>query len=241
MKRSLLCKFILLYFCFNSFGQNYYGFKLGGGSSYLSSKIDAKLIPNSTQKFYWRPSFQGGYFYNHCINKYSSIGLELLFNKIIGLEKMETKLTDQNGDQTGQMAIATQRRHISHLSIPLYYEYKTKKLTVNLGVQFSLRIYSKFYLDVQSPIPLNYSVQPSIILNTKFYDFGGRAGLEYSLTKKLALETTFYYGLIDISRKNTETFGYPDISKNNAHDMTWKVQQVSVGLRYKILKQEKHQ
>ena len=50
---------------------------------FLSDSLNTNWIPlataNSTQKFYWRPSFQGGYFYNHCINKYSSIGLELLF------------------------------------------------------------------------------------------------------------------------------------------------------------------
>lgn len=236
MKQFLICKIVLLLFGYKAIGQNYKDIKIGGGLSYLSTKIDSKLIPNSTQKFYWKPSIQFGYFYNYHLRKNSSIGAESLFIQINGREKTETKIIDQNGNPTGQLIIENHRRHISYLGMPLYYEHKIKKFTINLGIQFSLKIYSTFHFDIETPVPVNYPLAPSIILSVKHYDIGAKSGLSYSLSKRLSIETTFYYGFIDISNKNTQTFGYNNINEKNPNDLVWKIQQGAVAIRYKFFK-----
>jgi len=59
-------------------------------------------------------------------------------------------------------------------------------------------------------------------LNIDSYDYGVRAGLLFKLSDKFSIEANYYYGINNILK----------IYINN---MKWKVQQMTVGLRYKFI------
>ncbi len=214
--RKLFSLLTLLIIDLTAFGQYEIGLKANGGLSCISAKLNSTQI---TQKFYFVSSGQGGIFSNFHLGDKSLLGTELLFMQIEGKEHSEISVPDQYGNPTGQSISEVIWRHISYLSIPIYYGYKIKKLTINFGVQTSFMLTNSVHSEIQSSIPLVYVTPPSAKLDIDSYDFGIRAGLGYSLTTKFAIETTYYYGLNNILKSNTT-------------NSIWKVQQMTVGLRY---------
>ncbi|MEO6169242.1 MAG: hypothetical protein ABIO46_04725, partial [Chitinophagales bacterium] len=64
-------------------------------------------------------------------------------------------------------------------------------------------------------------------LNIDAFDFGPRAGLIFNLSDNFNIEATYYHGM-----NNILTNTLPDSWK-------WNVQQMTVGVRYKIFNREK--
>ncbi|MBI4930217.1 MAG: PorT family protein [Bacteroidetes bacterium] len=199
-------------------GQHDIGLTANGGLSYLSTKLTSS---QTTQKFYFVPSGHGGLFYNFHLGDKSLLGTELLFIQIEGKERSQIPVTDQYGNPTGQFIVQDIRRHISYFGIPIYYGYKIKKLTINLGFQILFTLTSSGHSEYQSPIPIIILPPISDKLNIDSYDYGARTALTYNLTNKFSIETTYYYGLHNIFK------GSPDW-------WIWKTQEVTVGLRYKL-------
>ena len=185
---------------------------------------------------YLMPSGQVGVFYNLPVRTHEVFGVELLFTQIESKEKMVDTLgsvIDQNGNITKLTSNYAISKHISYVSLPIYYGINLRKFTFNVGIQFSIRLLS----NAQEVIQDNYTNNASgygfvLIPSTTTYnykrwsikdvDFGERVGVIYHITNKFAIEGNYYYGLNNI---------YP----NNRRTTQWKTQQTTLGLRYAFL------
>ncbi|MBA3705143.1 MAG: hypothetical protein H0W84_04390, partial [Bacteroidetes bacterium] len=83
-----------------AFGQHELGIKANGGVSKISEEITSIGSKFST---YFAPSGSAGVFYNYKLNNKSAITLELLFTQIEGKTFIESAVTDQNGNATGEI------------------------------------------------------------------------------------------------------------------------------------------
>jgi hypothetical protein len=151
----------------------------------------------------------------------------MLFIPIEGKEYLKIPATDNNGNFTGEYTEDNIYRHIYYLGVPVYFGYSFKKLNVNLGFQTNFVLASsgeekgQVILGGQSYTWNNKSKD----LGINSYDFGARFGLLYKLSDRFLIETNYYYGLTNIIKVSSDA-----LKKN----WTWKVQQVTIGLRYKI-------
>lgn len=135
MQNFLKLTFILTVFTFphlNTFGQNQFGVKASGGLSKITNSDEFVNITHSTP---FVPSGQFGFFYSHPLHEKSSLGAELLFSQIEGKDIIDFDLDDL-GENTTHVTNVT-FRHISYLSLPVYYGFNSKKLTINVGFQIS--------------------------------------------------------------------------------------------------------
>lgn len=212
--------FFLLYSLL-SFSQHDFGVKINGGVSKITSKFNSDI---TTQKFYFVPSGHAGFFYSFSIKK-SFIGAEILFSQIEGKERLSIPIFDNNGNSAGEH-IDIIYRHISYLSFPIYYGFKFKKLSINLGVQSSLALASSGEERGQfggTVVSNNFTK-----LNIDNYDFGARAGMFINLSKRFSLDLNYYYGFNNILNNSV-----------TIPNWKWKVQQATIGLCYKIFSKEK--
>ncbi len=204
-----------------SFSQHDFGVKVNGGVSKITSKFNSDI---TTQKFYFVPSGQAGFLYSFSIRK-SFIGAEILFSQIEGKEQLTIPIIDNNGNSAGE-DIDIIYRHISYLSIPIYYGFKFKKLNINLGIQSSLALASSGEERGQfggTAISNNFAK-----LNIDNYDFGARAGMFINLSKRFSIDLNYYYGINNILNDNV-----------NIPNWSWKVQQATIGLCYKLFSKER--
>ena len=218
---------ILFAFNFSVSGQHQFGIKAGGGLSRITYSADI-LGENPTTPFV--PSGQAGLFYNFQFGKKSSLGAELLFSQIEGNEKGEMDLYAL--DEFGNRNYLGYRkdnsyRHISYLSLPVYYGFTINRLVINAGFQISYSISSSGREKGQGVIEgENFKIDIKINdINIKRFDYGPKAGIIYNLTDKLAVEGTYYYGLNNIQKGNP---------------ILWKlkVQQATLGIRYTLWTKE---
>jgi len=139
---------------------------------------------------------------------------------------MEMDLIDVEGNKVGH-ATDIAFRHISYLSLPVYYGFNIKQLTINGGVQISYALASSgrekndltFYGFPQDET--NSSNVKIDDIHIKNIDFGPRAGIIYHLTNRLAVEATYYYG-------------FNNIQKGDQASWKLKVQQLTLALRYAL-------
>ncbi|MBA3664568.1 MAG: PorT family protein [Bacteroidetes bacterium] len=224
----------LLIYSSSSFSQQDFGIKVNGGVSQITAKINSSgdIV---TQKFYFLPSFQAGFLYHLHLGKKSLLGTEILFMQIEGKEHMQTQDIDSYGNPTGFITTTDISRHISYLSIPIYYGYKIKKFSINFGFQVGIPIkssarYKTEYVYNGDKIISDDNYNSLPIDN---YDFGTKSGLMYNLSKKFTIETTYYYGLNNIYKSN-QIF-----SANILPIFTMKIQQFTFGIIYKFYSREK--
>lgn len=199
-----------------AFGQHNIGIKANGGLSYLSTKV----LSNETRvdKIYLAPSGQGGLFYNLYLHDKFLLGAELLFVQIEGKQYVEMPASGYN--PTEIMVTDNIWRHISYLGIPLYFGYNLKKFNVNLGFQIGITLASSGRVKGQAPGIPSWDYK-SDKLDIDNYDYGARAGINFNLTDKFSIETNYYYGI-------------NNILKNQTGDRKWNVQQMTLGLRYRL-------
>lgn len=222
MKRQLTLLTMLI-INLTVFGQHNLGLKVNGGPSKISYHGFSTF---TTLKNQFALSGQGGLFYNLQLGNKAQFGAELLFIQIQGKGRTESDVTDPDGNPTGELQIANTWTHISYIGIPIYYGLKIKKLTLNLGFQVSFTLASGGREKVQ--VTDNGSIRT---INRKFdkmnidnYDFGPRAGVIFNLSDKFAIEGLYYYGINNI------------LLGNNVPDITCRVQQATVGLRYTFMR-----
>ena len=186
-------------------------------------------VSNATLTIPFVPSGQGGLFYNLQLGPKSLLGAELLFTQIEGKEKLEMDLYTLN--ESGRVYLGYRKdnlyRHISYLSLPVYCGFKINRLMINAGFQISYSISSSGREKGEGVIEgenIKINIKTNDI-NIKRFDYGPRVGIIYSLTDKIAIETTYYYGLNNIQK------GDPKFGK-------LKVQLVTLGIRYRLWKTE---
>ena len=222
MKQLLFCIISLITISFTVFSQNDFGVKINGGISYLSTKVES--TPPTKQKFYVMPSGQAGLFYNlHPHDKFL-FGTEVFFSQIEGKELLKSEEIDQNGP-TGQYATDYIWRHISYVGMPIYIGYSFKWFKINLGIQANLTLLSggrdKGQATENGTIYTYENKYDHLAID--YYDYGVRAGMLFKLSNKFSIDVNYYYGLNNIVQ---EAF--------LSNYWTWKVQQATVGIRYKF-------
>lgn len=205
-----------------AFGQSTVGLKLNGGLSQVNARL-VSLSSNSKDKDYFMSSWQGGFFYSYKFNRKSIIGTELIFLKINGKQEIKTPSTDQSGNPTGEFIASNIWRNISYLGIPIYYGYEYKKMKFHVGIQTGILLKSSGREKGQAP---GFPAWDNKFdeLNIDRFDFGSRIGLEYNLNKKFSIEGNYYYGINNILKETS-------IPENV---WKWKIQQLTIGLRFKL-------
>ncbi len=222
MKRQLTVLMILLSINLTVFTQHNFGLKINGGFSKISNSFAASY-PDWTIQF--APSGHCGLFYNLDLSDKSVIGAELLFTQIEGKEKLTIDFFDNKGNNVGY-STAKIYKHISYLSLPIYYGFKLKKLMINVGFQVSYVLTSSSRDKGQTTNNLGVTNWDNKLddLNVPNYDFGPRAGVTFNLTDKLEIEGEYYYGVNNIMSYN--------VLKSYDGKPAWRVQQTTIGLKY---------
>lgn len=217
--RLPLILLILTFIDLTSLGQQQFGIKVSGGLSRITNSLD---LSNANRTIPFVPSGQCGLYYNLQFCKKSSLGAELLFSQIKGKEKTEMDLTGWDESESGHFT-SIYNRHISYLSLPVYYGFQIGKLSINAGFQVSCALLcsgrekTNIVINGTSETADNKYDDISI----RKFDFGTKTGITYKLTDKLAFEGTYYYGLNSIQK------GDPIFWK-------LKVQQATIGIRYSL-------
>jgi len=220
MKTTLAMLFIMV--CLATDAQHQFGIKINGAASKMTT-VDLNIVKYNCQ---YRPSYNGGLFYNFNLTQKSIIGVELLFAQIEGREHFEyispvsaTTYTSSSSDND---------THLSYLEIPIYYGLKFDKLTLRAGVLAAVLLkstqYSKGYTYASYGLGSlydNYWDRESNLTDVATFDFGVNAGVMFNFSKNIAIECTYYQGFNYLIQN-------PDSSKKR----NWKIQQISLGIRY---------
>jgi hypothetical protein len=218
MKRFFL---ILISFkiCLATFGQFDFGIKVTGGLSKITAN---RYLSNTTSKYFFVPSGQVGFFYNRNFLKKSIIGADLLLSEIRGKEEMKSSYN--LGGPALEFGISNLNYRIFYLSFPIYYGFKIKSFTINLGTQTSLALASRAtWISKRTYNGSIINTEGNGKLNIDLYDFGPRVMLTFNFLEKFAIEATYYYGINNI------------MSNTAPPSWNWKVQQITFGLHYRFL------
>lgn len=153
------------------------------------------------------------------------LGAEFLLSQIEGKEILEPK-NDENiwfQQLDNGYFKNTYYRHITYLSLPVFYGLRFNKLTLNAGIQVSCAFSSNGRSKSEATINETYysSDEKTDNINIKKMDYESRAGVIFNLTEKLAIEGTYYCG-------------FNNIQKGDAPIWKLKVQQATVGVRYTL-------
>ncbi len=228
-RKLLIFFFILptLFFFSNEVqGQSKFGIKASGGLSRIINSMKSENAALNTQ---FAPSGQAGLFFTFQFEKKSMLSAEFLLSQIEGKEILETK-NDENiwFQQLDNGYFKNMNyRHITYLSLPIYYGLRFNRLTINAGFQGSYTFSSSGRS--KSEATLNGTTYTSDEkmdnINIKKIDLGPRAGIIYQFIEKLAIEGTYYYG-------------FNNIQKGDAPIWKLKVQQITFGIRYTLGKEE---
>ncbi len=221
----LLIIFTLITLHLTALGQKDFGLKANFSLCYFSAKFFPTEFPQPMQTFFFMPSGQAGLFYNLHFSRQSVFGADLLFNQIEGKQHYESPALDNLGNPTGQYITSDMLRHISYLSIPIYYSYNYKRISINGGFQTSFALASSGYVKIQGPDGTGGTIVYDLKrdkLEIKDCDFGAKAGFSFALTNKIAIQGSYYYGLLNIYKY------YPD-------EFKYKIQQLTIGVQYKFI------
>lgn len=220
MKRYVVLS-LLMAACLCSSGQQEAGFKVNGG---LSKLIVDRDIVNTNSEYYFALSGQAGFFYNLHPGKRSVIGTELLFSQIEGREEMEIVYAGNVSNAPAAYGTSNIDYHISYIAVPVYFGFKMDALTLNIGVQASYALASLGQIRGRAPTNgTTVSFEQSSELGINRFDYGARAGLMFNLSRLFDVEATYYYGANNLS------------PAFNIGHWNWKIQQLTLGLRYKII------
>jgi Outer membrane protein beta-barrel domain len=225
MKKKKILFLLSFLFVLSAFGQYSFGLKLNGGACYFTTKYTFTPPSNSTQKFYLKPSGQGGAFFRYNLSDKFLLGADLLFLPIYGKEKLTSFVTDNNGNLTGEFYESILLRHYYYLGIPVYFGFSRNKFNYSIGMQTNIVIASgaeeigNAYLQGQYYQWHNKAGK----LVSRSYDIGIRLGLLYQANDRFSFEANYYYGLINLVN-----------SKPINENWFWRVQQMTLGINYRL-------
>ncbi|HEY3371571.1 MAG TPA: outer membrane beta-barrel protein [Prolixibacteraceae bacterium] len=218
-----------------AFGQQQFGVKVSGGISRLYGALEDHNHPPGTMTTSFSPSGQAGLYYNFPVGKNSAIGAELLYSHVEGGQTYQWNFKDDNYTDVKSLESNGSDytfEQISYLSLPVYYGYTFKRLTINAGFQISYAFssaghnesnYVIIIIDENDDLykrggGMNRELNA---LPIKDFDFGPRAGVIYRLTNRLSIEGMFYYGIQNINQITTSV-------------EELKIQQMTLGIRYAL-------
>lgn len=218
MKR-LITLLALLTSLTNAFAQYNIGIKANGG---VSNIIQDDWSTADTKKAPLTPSWHGGLFFNYNLDEESLISAELLVVQIESKTYLESPNYNMSGVPTGDISASDIWKHITYLSIPVYYGYKINKFNLNLGISASLLLQSSLREKAQTTFAGTVFDTDTTYNKMKIdkFDFGVNAQVVYNITDKIGVEGTYYYGVNNLL--------LPEI------EGSWRNQQITLGIRYRF-------
>lgn len=198
--KIILSIFTFLIFNYNLIGQHQFGIKAGFGISQTKSIITNDMKYQCQIK----PSGNIGLLYNFNFGKNSYVGINALFMRILGKENFEKSQTLQSFNGTNWVPVQINSksdfyRKLNYLGFPLYYGMTFNKFSINIGLQPSIILNNTFdgqnttqYTGGQNNTEVFYWKNSEIGHNK--IDLGAKAELNYSLSKNLIMEGTYYFG-----------------------------------------------
>jgi len=225
--KSIIPLVILLYITNVLMCQN---FIFGATGSIGLSKIDYDLGALERKKDKLVLSSNFGFLFEKKIKQQSSIGAKLLWVSLKGeTEVTVIEIYEINPQTLDRERIGTRTAittfNSNYIGVPIYYIYSTNKLKLNTGIQamFLINTSSRFQDDIllDGEPPRRLSEGENEFEFNKI-DLGAIIGVSYSLSHKLSLTSSFYYGLLNADKEldNSE--------KRN--------RQITLGLNYYFLK-----
>ncbi len=131
----------------------------------------------------------------------SSIETGLLYNKINCL--WELNIYDEAYEGATTYALKNNRKQ-EYISIPLLYQYNFKKISIGLGLQYSILLSNKgedyrFSFQKDTLIQNDYH-------DLKDYDLSGVLQISYKLNKFIAIEARYNQGIINTCLQDYKTY-----------------------------------
>jgi hypothetical protein len=223
---------IIITFNLNAIGQQQFGVKISGGISRIYGLLELRNHPISTKSTTFSPSIQAGLYYHLPMGKKCAIGAELLFSRVEGGQTVKWDYKDIGLSNIDGYGSDFTYEKISYFSLPVYYGYTSKRLTINGGFQISYA-FSSSGRNESSYVYIIITEEGDRLtregglkrelndLTIKDFDFGPRVGVIYRLTNQLSIEGMFYYGISNINQ-----------IKLSADEL--KIQQMTLGIRYAL-------
>jgi hypothetical protein len=219
MKRKILLTLATITISLITFGQYNIGLRLDDGFSRI---FDTYKPLNATLTTQNQPSWLFGVYCTYHLNNTFTFGTEILYVKINGKETATTNIYDASGNTIAQGSDII-NSHISYVSVPAYFGIMLKKFTINLGAQVLLDFGNNGLETCQITEGRNDTSWNNKINN--FYIKGvnivPRIGVVYDCSTKFSIEGSYFCGINNTLRTCIA-------------DRKWRVQQLTVGFRFKL-------
>ena len=196
MKRSL----ILFSLCLSAagvFSQNTVGIKAGFGLTCIQSEYHYAI----DHQDYMRPSGLIGFVYQHEFPRHSVIGVGLEGFNLRG--KMHTEKTAW-GEHEDSLGIIKRDlwRTVNYLSVPVYYGFRIRQLTVSVGVRTAFMVNSRGMDEVEYPDLYGHIIndkQELTDLHLCKVSVGPMLALHYQPAERWEIELNYWYGMNNIN------------------------------------------
>ncbi len=202
--------------CNHSKAQQELGIKVGMGLSKMHGTYNMYRFWNKWE--YRSPSYQLGLFYNYALSKKVGIGTELLYSNIGSKQSYYISNKDSAGVVYMEQTVNFEYQ-IAYLAIPLHLYYDYKKVRITIGVQNGFFVNG---INKQTTSTVFKADTTHTFVNAKYkvdkFSLGIKAGIIYKINQSLSVEANYLI-----------------YKTNNEYLITaWNVQQVILGLRYKL-------
>lgn len=233
MKHINLILISIIISCFTTNAQSEFGLKLDGGVSKVTEKY------TWTTNYFSRPALSGnvGIYSWLQLSKHSVLDIELLLSYIRSNEndpysyygpyyyEYDEYIIDASLDYVQPYSHTNKR--MFYLSLPVRYGYKIGKFTLLAGAQISISLAGTNKNETDYGYPSIYRYPKSYTIYSTGggeFDLGLNGGLSFDITNRIKIEAAYYHSM----RK----FLYTE----NARKYIPQTQQLTVGLRYAIIK-----
>lgn len=188
------------------------GFKFNAGASEVRESFTANpfnFVPDNKLQF----AYNFGILTHYKFDVNNGIGLEVFYNKVNGLDHLGEDYIDGNGEKFGS-GYRDIERHLSYLSIPVYYTYSISKWRFGIGIQTSFALSAtnvQTFNGTRNGMPYYYQVTNNDY-KIKDYDVGPKLCIFYKLSDNLVLNADYYIGVTTV---NDNLTGYSSQNLNN--------------------------
>ena len=211
---------VLMILSLSSKAQHNFGLKVLGGMSYITTKFESSSP--IIQRYYLRPTYQMGFYFNKYITKKTLFGSEFLVMQMEGEDLLKMVLIDPGGPYNGMIATTYAYRHITYFGLPIYFGYKIGRFNINGGIQINYA----FRTAGESVTYLNnnkYSSSRTGYLNINPFNYGPIVSLILHKTNRLSFEINYYNGYNDLLKQSSISPYWH-----------WLAQQSTIGIRYQL-------
>lgn len=219
----------------NVYAQQRFSFSANAGVGKMNSSAEVEEFSSelTTTKSKYRPTFGFNVNYSYRFSNFSvETGMGYLMlngkkNEFFELQYLGEPYSDRMNAET--------LREAHYLRVPLFVNYHLQKLNFGIGASVSYLLTNKQTFNLYRNDLINLTVSKGNNLAT--FDAGFNAQVSYEFSKNMAVEMKMYIGLVDISN-GTENGAFYDLYQGNPIDGQLKNQQLTLGIRYFLRKDQ---